>query len=111
MARQVLAELDQLLLTRRAVLIERATWLTNMLHQAFPRWELTPVAGGLALWARLPGPDSAAFVAKAAEHGVALLPGWACRADRGIDPHVRICFDRPISVLEEAINRLQWHAS
>ena len=106
-AREVLAGLDQLLLARRAVLVERSTWLINTLHQAFPRWELVPVAGGLALWARLPGLDSTAFVARAAERGVALLPGSACRADRGLDPHVRICFDRPITMLEEALNRLQ----
>ncbi len=60
-------------------------------------WEVRPPDRGLALWARLPDGDTARFVEQAASRGVALLPGWACRANSGKDPHVRICFDRPIS--------------
>ncbi len=63
-------------------------------------------AGGLALWAKLPGDDSAPFAAEAAERGVAVLTGSACRADRGVDPHLRLCCDRPVSLLEEAVDRL-----
>lgn len=105
-ALQVLEGVDSTLDARRARLQSRADWLTGALDEKFPDWELTAVHGGLALWARLPGPDSTAFARQAADRGVAVLVGSACRADRGVDPHLRLCFDRPESVLEEAVDRL-----
>ncbi|MGI9598108.1 MAG: PLP-dependent aminotransferase family protein [Acidimicrobiales bacterium] len=105
-ALEVLRRFDGMVADRRAVLVERSSWLTETLADAFPDWEITPAAGGLAMWIRLPGADSTRFVARAAERGIAVLPGSACRADRGIDPHIRVCFDRSIATLEEAVARL-----
>ncbi len=102
----VLRRLDELLATRRATLAERSSWLAVSLAERYPEWEITPTAGGLATWVRLPGPDAGRFVDEASARGVAVLPGSSCRADRGPDPHIRICFDRPIAVLEEAVARL-----
>ena len=105
-ALEVLKGLDARLVKRRAALLERAQWLTDALHDSFPEWDVFPVQGGLALWARLPVEDSNVFVDRAAEMGVALMPGSACRADRGTDSHVRICFDRPSELLQEALDRM-----
>ena len=105
-ALEVLKRLDTRLVRRRASLVEKSRWLVDALHDNFPEWDISPVHGGLALWARLPGEDSSEFVDRAAEAGVALMPGSACRADRSVDPHVRICFDRPTPLLQEALDRL-----
>ena len=105
-ARAAMDGLDAAIDRRRDVLRERIGLFVGELGRACPDWELTPPQGGLALWARLPGGDGDAFAAAAAKLGVAVLPGSACRADRGADPHIRICFDRPADVLEAAVERL-----
>ena len=50
--------------------------------------------------------DGRAFADWAATRGVAVLPGEACSVDRVPTNHVRVCFDRPLDVLEAALDRL-----
>lgn len=105
-ARAVMDDLDGAVDRRRAHLRATSERLIEALSRACPDWELTPPQGGLALWVRLPGGDGDAFAAAAAERGVAVLPGSACRADRAPDAHIRICFDRPPDLLYAAVDRL-----
>jgi len=104
-ALQALDSIEDRILDRCINLRERAVWTRKALAAAFPDWRITPVDGGLAMWAELPS-DGAKFADQAAANGVAVLPGSACRADNAATPHIRICFDRPIDVLEVAIERL-----
>ncbi|MDW3179540.1 MAG: PLP-dependent aminotransferase family protein [Acidimicrobiia bacterium] len=104
-ALQALAHFDDVVEVRRAQLSERSQWFARALAIQFPEWSLSRVDGGLAVWAKLPV-DGAEFAANAARRGVAVLPGSACRADGSATPHIRLCFDRPIDVLESAIDRL-----
>ena len=105
-ALQALEGIEGRIAERCSALRGRYAWLRDALTEAFPDWQLTPVDGGLAMWVEVPG-DGAEFATHAAANGVAVLPGSACRADREPTPHIRICFDRPMEVLENAIERLQ----
>jgi len=104
-AAQALEGIDRALEVRRSSLRERSDWVTNTIETNFPQWQPTKVDGGLAMWVEVPM-DGADFVTMATERGVAVLPGSACRADRAPTPHIRLCFDRPLDVLEQAFDRL-----
>jgi DNA-binding transcriptional MocR family regulator len=97
---------DDCLTERRAQLIERSTWLAEQIRSRFPDWAPRPIDGGLAMWMGIPH-DGARFAEAAAARGVAVLPGVACRTDQQPTNHIRMCFDRPIDVLEEALGRLE----
>lgn len=105
-ALRAMGDLDRLLDVRRDQLRDRSARLLDGLAAAFPDWLVTEPDGGLALWARLPDGDGRSFADAAAARGVAVLPGSACRADRAPDPHVRLCFDRPVDLLDAALERL-----
>jgi DNA-binding transcriptional MocR family regulator len=104
-ALQAFEGLDDRLVDRCRTLQEKAEWTRDALGAAFPDWRPSPVGGGLAMWVEIPA-DGARFADEAAAGGVAVLPGSACRADHADTPHIRICFDRPLDVLETAIERL-----
>lgn len=98
-------DLDTTLQRRRAVLQQRADWVTERIGEQFPRWRPQPVDGGLAIWIDI-GRDGDRFATEATAVGVSVLPGRACRADHAATSHIRICFDRPIDVLDDAFDRL-----
>jgi len=102
---QLLDGFDDRIASRCHDLRDRAGWFINALTQAFPEWKPTPVDGGLATWIELPG-DGVTYANEAGIRGVAVLPGSACRADHADTPHIRICFDRPIDLLQTALERL-----
>lgn len=104
-ALQALEHFDDIVQKRRVQLIERSAWLIDALTTTYPDWSLSRVDGGLALWAEI-HQDGSIFADQASARGVAVLPGSACRADGQATPHIRLCFDRPIDVLETAIDRL-----
>lgn len=105
-AREALRSLPDLIPTRRKLLRERARWLTDAVESAFPEWSVVPAMGGLALWVDLGDRDGQQYALAAAERGVAVLPGWACRADQEPTNHIRMCFDRPVELLDEAVERM-----
>jgi hypothetical protein len=37
---------------------------------------------------------------------VVVMAGAVARADRAPDPHIRICFDRSVQILDEAVERM-----
>lgn len=105
-AREALAALPELMPKRRRHLRERSLWLAEAITSAFPSWAFRPAQGGLAMWIDLGDEDGRAFADAAATKGVAVLPGWACRADQARTNHIRMCFDRPTELLDEAVERL-----
>jgi DNA-binding transcriptional MocR family regulator len=102
-ALQLVGRMDTLLAERTAQLRDKAERLRRGLP---PEWTVAAPDGGLCLWARLPVPDAAPYVDAAARAGVLVMPGAVARAGRTADPHIRLCFDRPAGLLDEAITRL-----
>jgi DNA-binding transcriptional MocR family regulator len=110
---QIEARLDGLLDERNADLRTKAAHLQRQLAARLPSWSIPLPEGGLCLWARLPLDDASAYVQAAAREGVVVMAGTVARADRGDDPHIRICFDRSHRILDEATARMAtaWEAA
>lgn len=98
--------IDHALEVRRSLLRERSAWVQERIADRFPRWEATAVDGGLAVWIDA-GEDGDELAERASRQGVSVLPGRACRVDQAATPFIRICFDRPIDVLDDAFTRLE----
>ena len=63
--------------------------------------------GGMFLWLRLPGSDTASVLTEAVEAGVAFVPGSAFAVDRDLSDHLRLSFATvPADQLDEAVRRL-----
>ncbi len=112
LALQLLERFDDLCESRCRTLDVAASTFVLWLGEAVPDWEVQPPDGGLTVWARLPGDDASGAVQALADHGVRVRPGSASRPDGGVDPHVRLCFDRPPALLDEALDRIVavWNA-
>lgn len=106
-AAQLLGELEPVAARRRRELTERLEVLTCALAEHLPDWRWERPAGGLSVWARLPAPRAEELVRRAADHGVALVPGSTfaigdcTHADR-----VRLPFVAPPEVIAEAVRRV-----
>jgi len=106
-AREALRALPELMPKRRESLRQRSDWLGGALVSAFGGWSVVPARGGLAMWIDLGDHDGREYALAAAKSGVAVLPGSACQVGRTPSSHIRVCFDRPITVLQEAVGRLE----
>ncbi|MDP8970703.1 MAG: PLP-dependent aminotransferase family protein [Actinomycetota bacterium] len=106
LALQLLDHLDDLAAQRRTHLAASAERARALLRAELPDWRVTAPAGGSVLWPELPLGDTGAYVLLARRHGVHVTPGSIATPDRGPDPHVRICVDRPWPLVEEGIRRL-----
>ena len=93
----------------------RQTYLNkrDAMHEALveaevPGLEWHPPPGGFYMWCRLPETvERATLLARAADRGVAFLPGWACCADDPADTPVRLNFSHPSeSEIREGVARL-----
>ena len=63
--------------------------------------------GGMFLWLRLPGSDTASVLTEAVEAGVAFVPGSAFAVVRDLSDHLRLSFATvPADQLDEAVRRL-----
>ena len=63
--------------------------------------------GGMFVWLRLPGRDTASVLADAVDAGVAFVPGRAFAVDRDLRDHLRLSFATvPADRLDEAVRRL-----
>ncbi|WP_344485316.1 PLP-dependent aminotransferase family protein [Nonomuraea monospora] len=106
-------------------LLERnpvAPWLAELgrrrdhclaaLSAHLPEWTWTRPAGGLSVWARLPGADTDRFAAVAREHGVAVAPGSLFSPDGRHRDRLRLSFALPPDLLDQAIADLAqaWRA-
>ncbi|WP_185972949.1 PLP-dependent aminotransferase family protein [Aeromicrobium piscarium] len=79
-----------------------------MIADRLPDWRIDIPAGGLTLWARLPGRRASALALAAEEHGLLLTPGPRFF---GAQPHageqwIRIPYTQPPEIMERAIERL-----
>jgi len=77
-----------------------------MLHQALPAWRWREPDGGLGLWVDLGDADADRFVAVAARHGVAVVPGTIAGPGDVGRHHLRIAFTLPEPMLATAVERL-----
>jgi DNA-binding transcriptional MocR family regulator len=83
--------------------------LTAGLRSWLPSWTWEAPAGGLTIWARLPGgpggpggADSSAFAQAALRRGVAVVPGRLLSAAGGDSSYVRVAFTRDPGELSAA---------
>ena len=111
-ALHLLNRFDKLIEPRCQSLEETARQVTLWLGEAMPEWEVVPPDGGLTVLAKLPGNDSMPFVDSLTRQGVIVRPGSTYRPDGAVDPHIRLCFDRPPALLDEALDRIVsvWNA-
>ena len=103
---------DRWLAQRRAVFDERRRVFGALLHRAIPAWRWREPDGGLGLWVDLGDVDADRFVAVAARHGVAVVPGTIAGVDDVGRHHLRIAFSLPEPVLATGAERLAlaWEA-
>ncbi len=106
MALQLFERYDDLIDDRCRQLGTAADQFVLWLGEAMPEWDVQEPDGGLTVWAALPGDDAARFVDALARQGVLVRPGSVSRVDGSPDPHIRLCFDRPPALLDEALDRV-----
>ena len=86
---------------------QRYAAMASALAAHLPGWEWSPPAGGLSVWARLPGDaDSAGFAQAALRHGVAVVPGSLLSVSAARSPWVRLAFTLPPDDLATAVKSL-----
>jgi DNA-binding transcriptional MocR family regulator len=105
-AEKVLADYDRVLDFRRRQLRRRATLLANQLESLLPEWRLSPLEGGLSLWASLPYGSADEFSQVAVRKGVAVIPGSAHCLDGAGAAQLRLAFTQPDDVLRAGAGRL-----
>ena len=98
---------DEILKARADWTRDRYAVMASALSSLLPGWEWTPPAGGLTIWARLPGDaDSSAFAQAALRRGVAVIPGRLLSVSGRRSPWLRLAFVRPPSELAVAMQTL-----
>lgn len=106
LAAALLPRAGELRALRRRQLGEATAMLLELLGRLLPDWEWTAPAGGVTLWARLPGGDADEFAQVALRRGVQILPGSAIAPLREHDDHLRLPLLRDPAELGEAVYRL-----
>jgi DNA-binding transcriptional MocR family regulator len=98
---------DEILKARADWAMDRYAVVASALSSLLPAWDWTPPAGGLTIWARLPGDaDSSAFAQAALRRGVAVIPGRLLSVSGRRSPWLRLAFVRPPSELAVAMQTL-----
>jgi DNA-binding transcriptional MocR family regulator len=98
---------DQILKARADWARERYAAVAAALGSLLPDWTWTPPAGGLTIWARLPGDaDSSAFAQAALRRGVAVIPGRLLSVSARRSPWLRLAFVRHPDELTAAVKLL-----
>ncbi|MFB4275877.1 PLP-dependent aminotransferase family protein [Nonomuraea sp. MTCD27] len=87
----------------RAELARRRDHCLAALAAYLPEWTWTRPAGGLSVWARLPGTDTDRFAAVAREHGVAVAPGSLFSPDGRHRDRLRLSFALPPALTDQAV--------
>ncbi|HEX6452493.1 MAG TPA: PLP-dependent aminotransferase family protein [Trebonia sp.] len=98
---------DEILKWRAEWTHQRYTALASALRSRLPGWIWTPPAGGLTVWAQLPGVrDTSAFAQTALRHGVAVIPGRLASVAGNANCCVRLAFTASPEVLTAAVEAL-----
>jgi DNA-binding transcriptional MocR family regulator len=105
-ATHTLARLDEILAERREVIRIRRAALANALDAHLPAWRYELPAGGLYLWAELPGPISTSVALEASSRDVHLTPGPRFAAAGLLERHIRLPFTLSPPQLERAVEIL-----
>jgi DNA-binding transcriptional MocR family regulator len=106
LALPLLEDLDEILVERRALLLERKETLEGLLREHLPAWTWDPPAGGLCLWVRLVDADATAFAHVATRHGVTVVPGPMTSVDGNFPDRVRLPFVLEPEQMLEGVERL-----
>ncbi|MEV5559013.1 PLP-dependent aminotransferase family protein [Nonomuraea wenchangensis] len=89
-----------------AELARRRDHFTAALAARLPDWTWERPAGGLSVWARLPGVDTDRFAVVAREEGVAVAPGSLFSPDGRHRDRLRLSFALPPALLDQAVEGL-----
>lgn len=106
LAQQLLQAPGDFAARRRDDLRSRCEVLADALRRHLPGWEWTPPAGGMSLWARLPGADAATFAQVALRHGVAVATQSPLSCSCRHPDRVRLSFSPHPEALTEGVLRL-----
>ena len=91
-AADVLANYDDFLAHRRALLRDRRDLLTGLLRTELPDWDIPVVHGGLSLWVGLGAPISSALAQAAQRRGVRITAGTKFGTDGTHERFIRVPF-------------------
>jgi len=98
---------DEIVRYRAGWAADRYAAVSSALRSLLPGWEWTPPAGGLTIWARLPGDaDSSAFAQAALRRGVAVIPGRLLSVSGRRSAWLRLAFVRSPAELAAAVRTL-----
>jgi DNA-binding transcriptional MocR family regulator len=106
LATRILARIDEILADRRSHLLARRSALATALEDMLPGWRYMVPAGGLFIWAELPGPISTSLSVLASEHGVALTPGPRFGSPGLLERYLRLPYSLPPEQLEQAVTTI-----
>ncbi len=98
--------LDEILEERLPLIRLRRSTLATALDQRLPAWRYRQPAGGLYIWAELPGPISTSLSLEARERDLHLTPGPRYAAAGVLERHLRLPFTLAPSQLERAVEVL-----
>jgi DNA-binding transcriptional MocR family regulator len=104
-ATNLLAELDELLASRRPQLRRQCDALARTV--AGLGWRLELPLGGLSAWAELPEGSSSVLADVAYGRGLMLIPGPRLSPDGALDRYLRLPYAQPADVIRGAAGRLE----
>lgn len=108
-AARLLPQVEEVRARRREELRGRRDLLASLLEELLPSWTWRLPAGGVSLWAALPGGGAAEFAATALRHGVAVVPGLYFAPPGAGQPwadRLRLPFTLEAPQLETGVRRL-----
>ena len=94
-AAELLARWEEVLASRRALLLPRRDALLAALAEHAPAWTVRPPHGGLSAWVRLPFPLATRLASAAARERVGVVPGPSFSADGAFEHFLRLPFTLP----------------
>ena len=91
---------------RAAELSAKRDLVVQLIREQLPDWEFDVPKGGLFLWIRLPGGDSAELAQEAMRHRLVLLPGSNMSAEERHGDMLRVPYLLDEGELREGVRRL-----
>lgn len=105
-ALELLADWDDVVASRRALLRPRRDALLAALAEHAPAWTARRPHGGLCAWVRMPAPVATRLATAAARERLLFIPGPSFSVDGAFEHHLRLPFTLPEPQLAEAVARL-----